>query len=173
MTDRPSYANLVAETLADIDTMIRLRSSRSPAIVQMNRWREVLEAERARADKANASNKEWGRLHQAVIMERADALNALDKAEAARDEAVKERDGLQRDLAMRPSSLTTLYEIRKAMGYNEYFPLDLLARECHSARRALSDAPTPSERTLLDLAEDVMRRLKDKRPKPMLDYPSD
>lgn len=58
MTDRPSYASLAAETLADIDTMIRLRSSRSPAIVQMNRWREVLEAERARADASEAQNRE-------------------------------------------------------------------------------------------------------------------
>lgn len=67
----------------------------------------------------------------------------------------------ERDLAMRPTSLTTLYEIRKAMGFNEYTSLDILARDCQSARRVLSDRPIPDDKSLLDLAEDVMRRLKE------------
>lgn len=68
---------------------------------------------------------------------------------------------LERDLAMRPTSLTVLYEVRSAMGYGQYFPLDLLARECLSARRVLNGSPAVPDKSLLDLAEDVMRRLKE------------
>lgn len=74
----------------------------------------------------------------------------------------EENDRLRQDLAMRPSSLTTLYAIRKAMGLNEYFPLTHLETHCQSARRALYGEPTaPAGESLLDLAERASRRLRD------------
>jgi hypothetical protein len=73
-----------------------------------------------------------------------------------------ERDALKRDLAMRPSSLTTLYEVRKAMGLNEYFPLSHLETHCQSARRVLYGEPIPpANESLLDLAERMRRSLHD------------
>lgn len=76
-------------------------------------------------------------------------------------EAADTIEALTRDIAMRPSGLTALYEVREAMGYNKLTSLDILARDCQSARRVLSGAPIPPDRGLLDLAEDVMRRLKE------------
>lgn len=77
-------------------------------------------------------------------------------------EAERERDALKRDLAMRPSSLTTLYEVRKAMGLNEYFPLSHLETHCQSARRVLYGEPIPpANESLLDLAERMRRNLHD------------
>lgn len=77
-------------------------------------------------------------------------------------EAERERDALKRDLAMRPSSLTTLYEVRKAMGLNEYFPLSHLETHCQSARRVLYGEPIPpANESLLDLAERMRRSLHD------------
>lgn len=75
------------------------------------------------------------------------------------EKAETELDALKRDLAMRPSSLTTLYQIREAMGYNKFTSLDILARDCQSVRRVLSGEIAP-DAGLLDLAEAVMRRLK-------------
>jgi len=81
-----------------------------------------------------------------------------------------ENAALKRDLAMRPSSLTTLYKVREAMGYNKLTSLDILARDCQSARRVLSGMPVPPDnKGLLDLAEDVMRRLKETQAE-MLNY---
>ncbi len=90
-----------------------------------------------------------------VMSEAADALDGLAEAE-------RERDALKRDLAMRPSSLTTLYEVRKAMGLNEYFPLSHLETHCQSARRVLYGEPIPpANESLLDLAERMRRSLHD------------
>ena len=89
------------------------------------------------------------------IFRAADALEGLAEAE-------RERDALKRDLAMRPSSLTTLYEVRKAMGLNEYFPLSHLETHCQSARRVLYGEPIPpANESLLDLAERMRRSLHD------------
>lgn len=83
---------------------------------------------------------------------------AADALEALQEEVGR----LTRDLAMRPSSLTTLYEVRKAMGLNEYFPLSHLETHCQSARRVLYGEPIPpANESLLDLAERMRRSLHD------------
>lgn len=97
-----------------------------------------------------------------VASDMAEAATAIRTLCEGLAEAERERDALKRDLAMRPSSLTTLYEVRKAMGLNEYFPLSHLETHCQSARRVLYGEPIPpANESLLDLAERMRRSLHD------------
>ncbi len=100
--------------------------------------------------------------HMALESESLEGAEIVGELKGRLAEAERERDALKRDLAMRPSSLTTLYEVRKAMGLNEYFPLSHLETHFQSARRVLYGEPIPpANESLLDLAGRMRRSLHD------------
>ena len=87
--DTPNAGPLdAAQMVAQINEMIRLRPSRSPAISQMANWRDTIAALQQQLDEARAERDEWkasSKMFEATAAEAARGLECLSEIDDAWD----------------------------------------------------------------------------------------